>query len=195
MRGDFLDFISAVSIGIALAMDAMAVSVSCGSLKKNSTIKYAVITAATFGIFQMFMPVFGWSIGKVGKNFVESFDHWIAFGILCFLGIKMILESKRKNVNDFSSECSGDSLRILVAMAFATSVDALATGIVLPTAVGAETPLLMFCATAIIGIVTFILSLSGFFIGKRFNMLSPSKAEMLGGAVLIVIGIKTLITG
>lgn len=190
-----MDFISAAAIGIALAMDAVAVSVSCGSISKNSTLKYAVIAAFTFGFFQMFMPVLGWSVGKVGKNFVEDFDHWIAFAILCFLGIKMIIESRHNSDNDFYTDKSQNKFKTLIVMAFATSIDALTAGIILPTAVNADTPFLMLCAVSIIGLVTFILSLIGFFVGKSFRAISPSKAEIFGGAVLIFIGIKTLLTG
>lgn len=193
--GDCLDFISVMAIGIALAMDAVAVSVSCGSLSKSSTLKYVVFTAFTFGFFQFFMPVLGWSIGKVGKNFVEDFDHWIAFGILCFLGIKMIYESKKNNDCELLRENEQNKLKTLIVMAFATSIDALTTGIVLPTTVKADTPLFMFLAVLTIGIITFILSLIGFFVGKSFRTISPKAAEIFGGIVLIVIGIKTLITG
>lgn len=190
-----MDFLSTAAIGTALAMDAVAVAVSCGSINKNSTLKYASVTAFTFGFFQFFMPILGWSVGKVGKGFVENIDHRIAFGILCFLGIKMIYESRKKNECEFFTDKTGNRFRTLIVMAFATSIDALTTGIVLPTSAGAETPFSMFCAVSVIGIITFILSFAGFFIGKSFRSVSPDKAEIIGGIVLIAIGIKTLVTG
>lgn len=188
-----MDFLSAAAIGVALAMDAVAVSISCGSINRNSTLKFAIIVAFTFGFFQFLMPILGWSVGKVGKNFVEEFDHWIAFIILCILGIKMIYESRHENDHEISTVSTKSRLRTLVIMAFATSIDALATGIVLPTAVGAETPFTMFLTVSIIGIITFLLSLAGFFAGKCLRMLSSRKAEMFGGIVLILIGVKTLL--
>ncbi|MGN0469555.1 MAG: manganese efflux pump MntP family protein [Acutalibacteraceae bacterium] len=187
-----MDFVSAVGIGTALAADASAVSLSYGSSDKHFSVKIAVITALTFGVFQMLMPVLGWSIGKVGSTFVQNYDHWIAFAILAFLGIKMIYDSRCDSRRDFPQS---RRLRVLIAMAFATSIDALTAGIILPSAVGADTPLTMFLAVSIIGTITFLLSLIGFFIGRRFRTLSPKTAEIFGGIVLIVIGIKTLLTG
>ncbi|MGN1456360.1 MAG: manganese efflux pump MntP family protein [Acutalibacteraceae bacterium] len=189
-----MDFVSAVGIGTALAADASAVSLSYGSSDKHFSVKTAVVTALTFGIFQMLMPVLGWSIGKVGSSFVQDYDHLIAFAILAFLGIKMIYDSRCKNdiEKDFPQ---GHRLRVLAAMAFATSIDALTSGIILPSAVGADTPFTMFLTISIIGIITFLLSLTGFFLGRRFRTLSPTTAEIFGGVVLIVIGVKTLLTG
>lgn len=187
-----LDFISVAAIGVALAMDAVAVSVSCGSISKNSKWKYAIITAFTFGFFQFFMPILGWSVGKVGKNFVEEFDHWIAFGILSFLGIKMIYESRQKNSCEISSDTAKSRFRTLIIMAFATSIDALTAGIVLPTTAGAETPSMMFLAVLIIGVITFWLSLAGFFVGKSLRSINSRYAELIGGIVMILIAIKTL---
>lgn len=187
-----MDFVSIFGIGVALAMDAAAVSVSCGSSDKNCTKSYAVMTALTFGAFQTFMPVLGWSIGKVGKNFASGCEYWIAFVILAFLGAKMIYDSFHREEADFSY-VQKRTLRMLVIMAFATSIDALTAGIILPTAVCADTPLSMFIAVSVIGIITFMLSLGGFYIGKIFRAASPKAAEIFGGAVLILIGIKTLI--
>lgn len=187
-----MDFVSAVGIGTALAADASAVSLSYGSSNKHYSVKTAVITALTFGIFQMLMPVLGWSIGKVGSTFVQSYDHWIAFAILAFLGIKMIYDSRHRSERDCPQSLQ---IRVLIAMAFATSIDALTAGIILPSAVGADTPFTMFLTVSIIGAVTFLLSFIGFFLGRRFRTLSPKTAEIFGGAVLIIIGIKTLLIG
>lgn len=187
-----MDFVSAVGIGTALAADASAVSLSYGSTNKYFSVKIAVVTALTFGFFQMLMPVLGWSIGKVGSSFVQNYDHWIAFAILTFLGIKMIYDSRCDSRRDFTQS---RRLRVIIAMAFATSIDALTAGIILPSAVGADTPFTMFLTVLIIGIITFVLSLIGFFLGRRFRTLSPKTAEIFGGVVLIVIGVKTLLTG
>ena len=187
-----MDFISAVGIGTALAADASAVSLSYGSSDKDFSAKIAVITSLTFGGFQMLMPVLGWSIGKVGSTFVQNYDHWIAFAILAFLGIKMIYDSRCRPERVFTQS---RKLRVIIAMAFATSIDALTAGIILPSAVGADAPFTMFLTVSIIGVITFLLSLVGFFLGRRFRTLSPKTAEIFGGIVLIVIGIKTLLAG
>ncbi len=179
-------------IGAALAMDAFAVSVVCGSSDRTRRLRCAVLTAAAFGIFQMIMPILGWSIGKVGSRAVEGFDHIIAFGILVFLGVKMIIDSFG-NIMDKAS-VSFD-LRSLVVMAFATSIDALTVGIVLPSTVGAETFASLAAAVAMIGTVTFTLCFAGYQLGRRISTLNPRAAQIIGGIVLIALGIKSLITG
>ncbi len=179
-----MDYVSAAIIGIALAMDAMAVSITCGMNGKNKG--SAFLTAFLFGVFQALMPVLGWSIGKVGSNIISSFDNITAFAILFFLGVKMIIDSRKQ---DYSIEFGVKNLIILAA---ATSIDALVSGITLPTSVGANTPLYMLEAVVIIGMITFMLSLSGYFIGSRFKRARPVYAGFTGGIILMLIGIKTL---
>lgn len=184
--------VSAAIIGAALAMDAFAVSVVRGSSDRTRRIRGGIITAAAFGIFQMLMPILGWSIGMVGSKAIDGFDHIIAFGILVFLGIKMITDS-------FGNMTEGTAvsldLRSLAVMALATSIDALTVGIILPSAVGAKTFPQLMSAVTIIGSITFILCLGGYFLGKKIGTLNPKAAQIIGGAVLIVLGIKSLITG
>lgn len=186
-----MDFISAAAIGCALAADAAAVSISCGAVSKGKNLKPAFISAITFGIFQMLMPIFGWSIGEVGKSIVGSCDNFLAFAILLFLGAKMIYDAAKNSDEDFC--VNGFKLKSIIYMAFATSIDALASGIILPSAVKANKPVEMFAAVLIIGVITFCFSLAGFFLGKSFSFLSPKTARSLGGAVLILIAIKTLL--
>lgn len=179
-------------IGAALAMDAFAVSVSCGSEDKSDkySYKYAFVTAFFFGLFQMLMPIIGWSVGKVGSSVIDGFDEWISFGILTFLGAKMILDSR--NPDKIGSQ-SSFGIKLLLIMAAATSIDALTAGIVLPSAVNAYSMTEMIISAAIIGIVTFVLSFLGYLIGKFLNRVNPSLAEIIGGAVLIILGIKSVI--
>lgn len=187
-----MSVVSAAIIGAALAMDAFAVSVVCGSSDRTRRLRCAVITAAVFGIFQMIMPILGWSVGKVGSRAIEGFDHIIAFGILVFLGVKMIIDSFG-SIMDKPSESF--DLRSLLIMAFATSIDALTVGIVLPSAVGAETFTSLIAAVSIIGAVTFLLCLIGYQLGRKISTLNPRAAQIIGGIVLIALGIKSLITG
>ncbi len=184
--------VSAAIIGAALAMDAFAVSVVCGSSDRTRRLRCAVITAVAFGIFQMIMPVLGWSVGKVGSRAIEGIDHIVAFGILVFLGVKMIIDSFGDIMDKKSSAFD---LRSLTVMAFATSIDALTVGIVLPSAVGAETFSSLAAAVSIIGSITFLLCFIGYQLGRRISTLNPRAAQIIGGIVLIALGIKSLITG
>ena len=192
MWGDVMSAVSAAIIGAALAMDAFAVSFVCGSSDRTKRLRCAFITAAAFGIFQMIMPILGWSVGKVGSKAIEGFDHIIAFGILVFLGVKMIIDSFG-NIMDKKSDVF--DLRSLIIMALATSIDALTVGIVLPSAVGAETFTSLIMSVSIIGAVTFILCFIGYQLGRRISNLNPRITQIIGGIVLIALGIKSLITG
>lgn len=186
-----MDYLSALAISLALSMDAMAVSVTCGMNHRKHKIQRAILTAFLFGIFQMLMPVLGWSIGKVGSGIVAEFDHIIAFLILLFLGAKMILDAKKQDMNQAES----DEIKNLIFLAVATSIDALASGMILPVSVKATTPFYMFQAVLMIGTVTFILSFLGYCAGERFSRIKPQYADIIGGLMLIIIGIKTLLTG
>ena len=184
--------LSSVLIGAAVAQDAFAVAAMYGSVDRTKRFRSAVLTAGIFALFQTFMPVLGWSIGKVGSKAVAEYDHIIAFGILSFIGIKMMLDSRSSAV--YEKSCASLRLRELITAAFATSVDALTTGITLPAATGAENAAGMILSVLIIGSITFIISLSSYFLGRRIGDLNPRLAMLSGGAVLIAIGIKTLLT-
>ncbi len=189
-----MDYVSAVLLGAALAADASAVSVSFGmKYRKNwgGTLKTAAVTAACFGFFQMIMPVLGWSIGKVGSSAFESIDHIIAFIILLILGVKMLFDAR----NDDELSLQSFSLKALLALAVATSIDAMASGIVIPVSVGAVTPFDLLITVLLIGMITFLLSFLCFLFGSCFRFLKPKYAEILGGLMLILIGMKTLLSG
>ena len=183
---------SAALIGAAVAQDAFAVSALCGSSDRTKRIRSAVITAFTFGFFQMIMPVLGWSIGKVGSHAIDGFDNFIAFGILAFLGLKMIIDS-RKGITD--SEGQPPSIKKLLALSFATSVDALTVGIVLPASADVQNFPELVTAVLIIGSVTFIISVFGYLLGRKFNGINPAAAQIIGGIILILLGLKCLLLG
>ncbi|HDN95613.1 MAG: hypothetical protein DRN29_01540 [Thermoplasmata archaeon] len=169
-----MDLLSILLIAIALSMDAFAVSVAGGMAMKRHALKMAL----SFGSFQAIMPIIGWSAGIGIKNYIFSFDHWIAFFLLLAIGLKMIYEAgemKEIKINNYT----------ILVLSFATSIDALAAGITL-SLIGVE----IFFPALIIGVITFFICLSGFFISSKLKF---EKAEIVGGIILIALGIKILI--
>ncbi len=187
-----MDFISLLGIAVGLSMDAFAVSIANGAACKKLRPAFALKLAGAFGLFQALMPFLGWCIGRAGEAIITSIDHWIALILLGFLGGKMIWEAIRHK--EEQTECRDDiKLRTLLLLAIATSIDALATGIILPTAVGASTFPLMLLAIGIIGATTFCICLPACWLGKKFGGLFSTKAEVFGGLVLIAIGVKIFV--
>lgn len=186
-----MDYIALCGIAVGLAMDAFAVSITNGAVTRCVRVKFALKLAACFGLFQSVMPMAGWLIGKAGENIINAVDHWIALILLCYLGVNMILESRKKKKEDIACREQLDiPAKNLLALAVATSIDALATGIILPSAVGASTLPLMAVSVLLIGLITFCICFAGVYIGKKFGTLLAGRAEILGGAVLILIGLK-----
>ena len=178
---------SLIFIAIGLAMDAFAVSIASGFAVRKLHFSYAMKIAFLFGLFQGIMPVIGWLAGSGLSEYISAIDHWIAFGLLSFVGGKMIYES---TVFCEGDECDKDPKRIyvLLSLAIATSIDALAVGLTLSFInINIATPAL------IIGAITFALSLAGVYIGDKVGHFFESKIEIIGGVMLIGIGIKILI--
>ncbi|MGF7118427.1 manganese efflux pump MntP family protein [Methanobacterium oryzae] len=179
-----MDFISIFLLAIGLAMDAFSVSITRGlTLKCN--IKHAFIIAIFFGGFQAIMPVIGWLSGLKLQSIVSTLAPWIAFILLLAIGIKMIYESFSGEEEDV---CSAFSLKELLILSIATSIDAFAVGV---TFAFLNTSILQ--PILIIGIVTFILSFIGVYIGKNVGHFFENKIEVLGGVILIGIGFKILL--
>ncbi len=178
-----------IFIAIGLAMDASAVSISIGiSACKASKIVFfdAVKSSFFFGLFQSIMPLFGWLIGSKLKNFITGFDHWVVFSLLAITGIKMIYEANKKTNKEERKNFY--NLQMLLILAIATSIDAFAVGISFAfLKFNILTPIL------VIGIVTFLMTLCCFFIGKLISKLLSKKMEILGGLILIIIGFKILL--
>ena len=179
--------------GIALAMDAFAVSICKGIKMKKLKWSHLVIIAIFFGGFQMLMPLIGWLLGSQLVQYIEMFDHWIAFGLLALIGVKMAIESFKKE--DDECDCCKDAqkldLKELFMLAIATSIDALAVGITFALYPDVN----IVSAISVIGIVTFVICSGGVLIGHKFGAKFKSKAEFLGGVVLVIIGLKLLIEG
>ncbi len=168
-----------------LAMDAFAVSVGSGITIKKVTLKDAFIISVFFGGFQFLMPVLGWLAGLSFCELIERFDYWVAFILLAFIGFKMIYESFQ---DDEDEGTNFRSLSVLFTLAIATSIDALAVGLGFSMI---DIPILS--TALIIGVITFLLSFSGVFLGDKFGHIFEQKAEFLGGLVLVSIGFKILL--
>lgn len=174
-----------ILIAIGLGMDAFAVSICKGISMPKMNWKKATIIGLYFGIFQAVMPVIGYTLGKAFENLVTSIDHWIAFGLLLIIGIKMLIDAFK---DDNVSVNDSVNWKVMIILAIATSIDALAVGI---TFAFLQVNLLL--AVLIIGIITFILCVIGTKIGNNFGNKFENKAEILGGIVLILIGVKILL--
>lgn len=187
-----MDYLSLLGIAVGLAMDAFAVSIANGAACQKLRPRFALKLGIVFGLFQAAMPVIGWGIGRVGEAIITSIDHWIALILLGFLGGKMIFEVIRGGEENAESR---DDIpwKTLLLLGIATSIDALATGIILPSAVGAESVWLMLLSVGVIGVITFGMCFIGTFLGKKFGTFLSNKAEIFGGIVLIGIGVKIFI--
>jgi len=171
-------------LAVALAMDSVAVSIAIGSKYKDLLLTKALFTAAVFGFFQGAMPIAGYFIGISFAEYVQSFDHWIAFILLVGLGGKMLYEAYQ---NDFDDEVTDLSTKTLITLGIATSIDAMAIGV---TFAFLQTDI--YTAASVIALVTFVLCIGAVYIGKKLGSLLESKAEMLGGVILIALGCKIL---
>ena len=183
-------FILLFLMGVSLAMDAFAVSVCKGLAMRKVNKKQCLVIALFFGGFQALMPFLGWLLGTRFEGYITSIDHWIAFILLGFIGGKMVVEAIRdKGEEPEITEIDPPlDIKELFVLAVATSIDALAVGI---TFAFLEIPIVE--AMLIIGITTFVISVAGVYIGNFFGNKYKSKAELVGGIILILIGLKILL--
>ncbi|MGK7939284.1 MAG: manganese efflux pump MntP family protein [Crocosphaera sp.] len=181
-----MELVNTTFLGLGLAADAFAVSLSSGFLIQRIKFNKALKIALFFGIFQGVMPFIGWLTGLSFREFMTNIDHWIAFILLLGIGSKMIYEA----YNNLEEDDKFNPLETytLFALALATSIDALAAGLGLSLL---KTSILFPCT--IIGLITFFLSFIGVFIGHKFGSIFNKKIEVLGGLSLIFIGSKILI--
>ena len=178
-------------LAVGLSMDAFAVSVFKGLAMKKATLKAEATCGLWFGGFQMLMPVTGFFLGSLFAEAIEAFDHWVAFGLLVIIGINMLKEAleKEDESGDDPEKDADLSVRTMFLMAVATSIDALAVGISLAM-VGSVN---IWLAAAFIGICTCLLSALGVKIGNVFGSRYEKKAELAGGVILILLGVKILL--
>ena len=184
-----MPFLSLLVIAVALAMDAFAVALTTGICLRRASAAQTLRMAGAFGLFQAFMPVAGWALGLTVRDFIETYDHWAAFGLLVLVGGKMIWEGLHVDRDD---ECeivdATRGLRLLM-LSVATSIDALAVGLSLSLlGVGVWTPAL------VIGLVCLLFTACGLHLGRLFTRSGrlSQAAELLGGATLVVIGLNIL---
>lgn len=179
------NLIEIVLIAVSLALDAFAVSVSSGILVPGFGPRQAVKMGCWFGAFQFLMPLAGWLLGSSVSAYIEAVDHWIAFGLLAFIGGRMVWGALRSGgEEDAPADLSAGRLATL---AVATSIDALAVGVSM-----AFMKVDIFLSAVIIGVVAFLLSVVGGLVGRRLGGLFQRRAELVGGLVLVAIGVKIL---
>lgn len=180
-----MDAATTILLSLGLAADAFAVAVSSGLAIKHMKVNKALKIALFFGGFQALMPVIGWLIGLSFSFWITPIDHWIAFGLLSFIGGRMIYESLQSEESEkkFNPLDTGT----LITLSVATSIDALAVGIGFAVLKDSIAP-----AVTAIGFITFFLAFAGVFIGHKCGNLFANKIEILGGAILIFIGSRIL---
>ena len=173
-------------LGIGLSMDAFAVSICKGLSAKRLQTRHYLIIGAWFGGFQALMPTIGFFLGSTFEQYITAFDHWVAFALLSAIGAGMIkgsLSKEESNGND------SFSFKTMLLLALATSIDALAIGITFALLPDVNVPL----AVCLIGITTFVCSAAGLKVGNLFGLKYKAKAELAGGIILILIGLKILL--
>lgn len=173
-------------LGVGLSMDAFAVSICKGLSARELRVKHYLLIGAWFGGFQALMPTIGYFLGSAFEQYITSFDHWVAFVLLGAIGANMIKESFSKEVSDGDSSFG---FKAMLVLALATSIDALAVGITFALLPDVNVPL----AVTLIGITTFCFSAAGLKVGNVFGVKYKSKAELVGGVILILIGLKILL--
>jgi len=183
-KGKSIDSIQILLLAIALAMDAFGVSLATGVTLKQVSFRQTFRLAWHFGLFQALMPIIGWSAGLTVKSLIASFDHWVAFVLLAFIGVRMIFSAFRQETDPRNAK---DPTRggMLVMLSLATSVDALAVGLSL-----SMLKISIWTPAAIIGITASLFTVTGVHLGRLVGQKSKlgNWAEAVGGAILIVIG-------
>lgn len=180
-----MGLVELIVLSIGLAMDAFAVAICKGLSMTKMKWKNAIIIAAYFGVFQALMPILGFLLGINFQNKITKIDHWIAFILLLGIGVNMITEALSNE-----KEESNDSIKFkdMLILAIATSIDALAVGITF-----AFLKVNIILSSSLIGIITFIISMIGVKIGNVFGDRYKQKAELSGGIILILLGVKILL--
>lgn len=177
--------VTLLSLAVAVSMDAFAVSICKGLALQKIKLKQYVLVGLWFGGFQALMPVIGYFLGGKFMDKISSFDHWVAAGLLAIIGINMIREALSKNEEKVDNSLD---IKTMFMLAVATSIDALAVGISLSVF-----DINIWFSVLCIGVTTFLFSAAGLKIGSLFGTRYKSKAEFLGGAILIILGIKTVL--
>jgi len=176
-------------LAVGLSMDAFAVAICKGLAMKKAEFKSALIVGLWFGGFQGLMPTIGYIIGKQFSSYIDRFDHWIAFVLLAIIGGNMIKESLSKDEEAVQGSLA---FKVMLSMAVATSIDAMAAGVSFSFT---ETIVPIYLAAPMIALSTLLISMFGVKIGNVFGSKYKSKAELVGGCMLILLGLKMLLQG
>jgi len=181
-----MSFVEILLVAVALAMDAFAVSLAAGATAYARSARARFRLSFHFGLFQCLMPVAGWLVGTSVARAIESIDHWVAFGLLAFVGVRML----RAAFDEAAAAPQRDPSRgaALVMLSVATSIDALAVGLSL-----AMLEVAIWYASAIIGVVTGLLSLAAIWLGNRLGARFGQRMEAAGGTILVAIGTRILL--
>lgn len=185
-----MDIFTLFTLAVGLSMDAFAVSVCKGLAMKKITIGKAGIVGLWFGGFQALMPLIGYFLGVQFESKIQSIDHWVAFVLLGLIGLNMVREALGKDEEEGCSECSENAslnVKEMFVLAVATSIDALAVGVTF-----AFLQVNIWSAVSFIGVITFVLSMVGVKVGNVFGTKYKSRAEMVSGIILILLGLKIL---
>ena len=182
--------IRSIFLAIALAMDAFAVSLSNGLKEPNMSKIKVIAICFSFGFFQLLMPFIGYLCGHAIIKYIVKFIPYIALILLLFLGIKMIIEGIKKNDKE-EKEIRNITFTMVLLQSIATSIDALSTGLTFSNYTINQA---LICVS-IIGIITFIICIFGFYLGKKTGVLFANKADIIGGVILIIIGLDIFLKG
>lgn len=180
-----MSFLELLLTAVALSMDAFAVSVGKGLSSPNASWREGLICGAYFGGFQALMPLAGYLLVSTFSGYIQRFDHWIAFILLALIGANMIREAFSKEEESMSGSFSAKTMLLL---AVATSIDALATGVTFQL-----TGTNIWMAISLVGCTTFLFSFLGVKVGSTFGAKYQSKAELIGGVILVLMGVKILL--
>lgn len=184
---DSLGIVSILIIAIGLSMDCFAVALGAGCSLKKINIYQLMRLSVSFGLFQAIMPTIGWLVGRTVINFIAPYDHWVAFGLLALIGGHMVWEFFEKKEKDEAVDVTR-GVRLLV-LSVATSIDSLAVGLSF-----AFLKVNIVLAVVIIGVVAFIITATGFVIGRKVSQFMGKWAELAGGLILIGIGLRILLS-
>lgn len=183
-----MDIITLLGISIALSMDAFSASICKGLATRKFSLRTALLCAVWFGSFQALMPLIGYFLGNQFEHFITKIDHWVAFGLLFLLGANMIREAMSGNDDEQDGSCACTGVKTMFLMAVATSIDALAVGVSF-----AFLKVNIWKSVLVIGVTTFLFSFFGVKIGNVFGSRYSKTAEIVGGVILIMLGIKILV--
>lgn len=182
-----MQFISIILLGFALSMDSMAVAITCGLQQQTQPRKQGMILVALFALFHILMLILGGLLGELLGGIVEELDHWIAFTLLFIIGLKMFIEGYRYKIREHIFSIY--NLSVIILLSLATSIDAFVVGI---SVVLNNTFSHLLLTSLIVSMIVFIMSVLGVEMGRRAYFFKPRLAQMTGGVVLILLGIKIL---